>query len=145
MQRRETDSREERQMGEEERIKRKKEGEGMRVNKREGSERQTQVPALGHCPQSPLAPSLLVIHDGDEMVRLKLVPSKPWAICTQSEKRARNLRPGMSFPLVPGLVRQACGHWLEATWGQALVLWPAAGGRHCCLGEGLLPLHFLQK
>lgn len=60
MQRRETDSREERQMGKEERIKRKKEGEGMRVNKREGSERKNQVSAHGHCPQSPLAPSLLV-------------------------------------------------------------------------------------
>ena len=39
MQRRETDDREERQMGEEERIKRRKKGEGMRVTKREGSER----------------------------------------------------------------------------------------------------------
>lgn len=60
MQRRETDDREERQMGEEERIKRRKKGEGMRVTKREGSERKNQVSAHGHCPRSPLAPSLLV-------------------------------------------------------------------------------------
>lgn len=60
-------------MGEEKKNKKEKGGEGMRVNKREGSERKNRV-CTWPLPSFPSGPVSCCVHDGDEMARLKLAP-----------------------------------------------------------------------